>query len=382
MRFKSAFLLYLVIPLILTANDQKQAIAILDLEGKGVSQTDANSITDRIRHELFQTGEFRVLEREVMEEILSEQGFQLAGCISSECAVEAGRMLGVKKMIAGSVNLVGNLYSIYLRMIDVETGEMVATASADCECPIELVVVKSTKEVVADLVETSSPALKETPDKVEISNFDNFFNEESDNLPVFESVNKGIIDTSKANKQKLWGLKVGYNRAFFYRGRGGRRDIGTFCIGGFYIFQKNDKFALQAEVFAIGKGTDYSNIKLDLIYVEFPVLAKFLLKKKGNTRYNFSAGPYFAINSRSLYYIDEDYFSDYNYYHDDTNVLDFGYVLSFGIEFMAGKEIISIELRGSSGLVPVYDFKSSTPTYGLSGNERNSVISLITGFYI
>ena len=149
----------------------KTTIAILDLEGKGVSQTDANSITDRIRHELFQTGEFRVLEREVMEDILSEQGFQLAGCTSSECAVEAGRILGVEKMVAGSVNLVGNLYSIYLRMIAVETGEMVATASADCECPIEQVVVKSTKDVVGKLLDwqpaSSEPIVlrRSTPDK-------------------------------------------------------------------------------------------------------------------------------------------------------------------------------------------------------------------------
>ena len=137
---------------IMTLAQNKTPIAILDLEASGISNAEAVSLTNRIRHELFQTGIYRVMERAAMEEVLNEQGFQLTGCTSSECAVQAGRILGVNTMMAGSVDKAGRLYSIYLRMIDVETGEILKTASADCECPIEEVVVKTTKEVVAELV--------------------------------------------------------------------------------------------------------------------------------------------------------------------------------------------------------------------------------------
>ncbi len=104
----------------------------MDLQALGVSQYEAQSITNRIRHELFQTKEYTVLERESMEEILKEQGLQMTVCTTSECIIRAGRILGVQLMIAGSLDKLGNLYTINLRLIDVETGEVTATAKVDC----------------------------------------------------------------------------------------------------------------------------------------------------------------------------------------------------------------------------------------------------------
>ncbi|MBC8278773.1 MAG: hypothetical protein H8E46_11120 [FCB group bacterium] len=56
--------------------------------------------------------------------------------------------MGVEKMVAGSVNKLGRLYTLFLRMIDVESGEIIASSSIDCECEIEEVAVKSTKEAI------------------------------------------------------------------------------------------------------------------------------------------------------------------------------------------------------------------------------------------
>ena len=69
-------------------------IAVLDMEKEGVSEQEASYLTRRIRHELFLTGQYTLLERAAMEEILTEQGFQLTGCTSSECAVQAGQLHG------------------------------------------------------------------------------------------------------------------------------------------------------------------------------------------------------------------------------------------------------------------------------------------------
>jgi len=136
----------------------KTTTAILDLQATGVSQTEAISLSNMIRHEIFMTGTHKVLERESMEEIAKEQGFQLAGCTSSECAVEAGKILGVQRMVAGSIDKVGNMYIINLRMIDVQSGEITAMASTHSQRSIEEVVINSTKEVVRNLVgEKTSP---------------------------------------------------------------------------------------------------------------------------------------------------------------------------------------------------------------------------------
>ena len=75
---------------------QSTTIAVLEFEGKGVSQSDASNLTDRLRDELFKTGTYVVLERGKMEEVLKEQGLQQTGICDTECAVEVGRLLGVR----------------------------------------------------------------------------------------------------------------------------------------------------------------------------------------------------------------------------------------------------------------------------------------------
>ena len=151
MRISSAILIILFIVSAILGAD-KATIAVLDLETSGVSTLEADYLTRRIRHELFQTDKYKVLERAAMEEILTEQGFQLTGCTSSECAVQAGQLLGVQYMVAGSVGKIGSLYTIFLRLIDVESGEITASATADCRGSIEEVATNTTTEAVAKLL--------------------------------------------------------------------------------------------------------------------------------------------------------------------------------------------------------------------------------------
>lgn len=122
-------------------------IAVLELDPVGISKNETKIISSRLRIDLFNTNFFTVLEREKMEDILTEQGFQLSGCTSDECVLEAGQLLGVKKIVAGSIGKVGNLFTISIRLIDVETGEVIKTATEDCLCGIEDVLTKSVKNV-------------------------------------------------------------------------------------------------------------------------------------------------------------------------------------------------------------------------------------------
>lgn len=106
-------------------------IAIIDFNGNGVSQNEAIALTDRLRTELFETGYFTVIERELMYEILLEQGFQQSGCITTECVVEVGKLIGVEQIISGSISKVGNIYTISSRIVSIETGEIIKTATHD-----------------------------------------------------------------------------------------------------------------------------------------------------------------------------------------------------------------------------------------------------------
>ncbi|HMA62126.1 MAG TPA: CsgG/HfaB family protein [bacterium] len=108
-------------------------IAVLQLLPKNVSKGDASALTDRLAIEMVRTGNFTVIERERLDAILDEQGFQLSGCTSNECAVEIGRMANVEQVVAGSVSKVGSVYSIAARIVGVESGEILHIATFDYE---------------------------------------------------------------------------------------------------------------------------------------------------------------------------------------------------------------------------------------------------------
>ena len=83
-------------------------IGVLDLDANGVEDYEARAIAERLRIYLGRTQVFQVIERNQMENIMEEMGFQFSGaCDTDECVVQVGRMLGASKMVAGSVSRVG-----------------------------------------------------------------------------------------------------------------------------------------------------------------------------------------------------------------------------------------------------------------------------------
>jgi hypothetical protein len=134
------------------AAPEREAIAVLELDGTDFTESERQTLTDRLRLELAMTGRFRVLERERMSSILKEQGFSNAGCTSTECAVEVGRLLNVRTIVAGRVGRIGSVHSLSLRMIDVESGEIGKTAVKDCRCALEDVLMSVIRETVGELV--------------------------------------------------------------------------------------------------------------------------------------------------------------------------------------------------------------------------------------
>ena len=141
----------------LYAQNSKTNIAVLDLDPTGIAKPDAEFLSDRLRNELFETGKFQVIEREKMNEILTEQGFQQSGCTSVECAVEIGQLLNVGIMTAGNIGKIEDLYSISIRMIDVETGAIVKTATRDFEGKLSEVLTDVIPEIAVELASYQSP---------------------------------------------------------------------------------------------------------------------------------------------------------------------------------------------------------------------------------
>ncbi len=129
-------------------------IAILDFQGIGVSAQEAMVLTNRLATKMVALGAYQVIERGQMEQILQEQDFQLTGCTTSECAVEIGQLIGAQQMLAGSFGKLGTVYTIDMKIIDVETGRILHTTSYDIEGSINLLLTEGLEEAVRRITNT------------------------------------------------------------------------------------------------------------------------------------------------------------------------------------------------------------------------------------
>ena len=154
----------------------KQTVALLEFEGRGISQLEAKTLTDRLMSEMVNTDAVIMVERNQMDEILNEQGFQQSGCTSSECAAEVGALLGVQNMVSGSFGKLGNSYTIDAKMFSVETGATIRTVSKTYKGPVdnlltvievvgwEIVGLKAPQDKL-DILAAADPALAASPKK-------------------------------------------------------------------------------------------------------------------------------------------------------------------------------------------------------------------------
>jgi TolB-like protein len=124
------------------AQAKKTTIAVMSFKGSsGITQDESDLLTDRLRVELFNTGKVEVMEREQMQAILKEQGFQKSGaCTDEGCMVEMGEILGVQKLITGSIGKIGSLYLVNARVIDIKTAKISRSVSEDVKGSLENVV--------------------------------------------------------------------------------------------------------------------------------------------------------------------------------------------------------------------------------------------------
>ncbi len=134
-------------------SSQPLSIGVLDLDPVGVSDSESRAITQRLRYYLGQDDAFEIIERNQMESILNEIGFQSSGAANSdESVVQVGQILGVSRMVAGSITRVGTIYSIQIRIMEPASSRIEHTAIADAE-GIEAVLQIATRKIAEELAD-------------------------------------------------------------------------------------------------------------------------------------------------------------------------------------------------------------------------------------
>lgn len=123
-----------------SAQGNVYTIGVLDLDQAGVSKTEAKVLSDELRFhiaKILRSDDYRqsgfdtyeIVERTEMEKILDEYEFQFSGCVSDSCAVELGKMMQLDRMVLGSVGLIGQTYTVSIRMIAIRTAKSIAIAN-------------------------------------------------------------------------------------------------------------------------------------------------------------------------------------------------------------------------------------------------------------
>lgn len=145
-----------------TTAKKKQRIAILDFQNKGgVSAEEASIISQRVRAYLSQSNEYEILERQEVQSLLREQGFQqsLYTQCEEDCADRIGKLLNADALVMGGVSHIGPLYVISARLVDLDKGTIVKEVFADCACELQTVLSTSTQAIAQQLL----PGQKRVP---------------------------------------------------------------------------------------------------------------------------------------------------------------------------------------------------------------------------
>ena len=157
--------------------ETKPSAAVMDLEPKeGISAGVVSSISDYLRTQLVNTGKIDIVTRENMDQILKEQKFQLSGCTSQECIIEAGKLMGVRKMFTGSIGKVGTTYIVNLKIINVESGKIEKAETEECASCAEEALLVSIRNIANKITggqvqpEVSSEVEKEISRLMEMLN--------------------------------------------------------------------------------------------------------------------------------------------------------------------------------------------------------------------
>src|SRR5262245_60190007 len=99
-------------------------IAVLPIELAGYADEDLTVIRQNWRNMVesgFLENSFRVVDRDVVDNILKEQHFQRSGVVNTTTSVEVGKILGINLVLMGTVRVLasdGSKFHVQLRIVN------------------------------------------------------------------------------------------------------------------------------------------------------------------------------------------------------------------------------------------------------------------------
>jgi cysteine synthase len=112
----------------------RQTVAVMAAQIKSTQSSQGNSYADYavedLEYNLVNAG-FRLVDRQQLERIRSEQSFQMSGDVADDSAVNIGKMAGANAVITIGVNYTDGSGRLTLKALDVQTAEIIIMARQD-----------------------------------------------------------------------------------------------------------------------------------------------------------------------------------------------------------------------------------------------------------
>jgi len=115
-------------------------LAVLPMSDKGGAGQLSEIIADKLVTSLVGFQRYRIIERSQMDKVLKEQKFGLSDLVDPSSAAKLGRLAGVDCLVIGSAWVSNAIMDLNTRLVDTETGEVLATRAGHCSSsnPIEM----------------------------------------------------------------------------------------------------------------------------------------------------------------------------------------------------------------------------------------------------
>ena len=110
----------------------KTTVAVVefaDLEGNVTNF--GRFMAEELITRLHETEKFKVIERQLLNQVIKEQKLTLSGIVDPASAKQLGRVLGVDAIVSGSITDLGKTLRVNARLISTETGEIFAVAAKE-----------------------------------------------------------------------------------------------------------------------------------------------------------------------------------------------------------------------------------------------------------
>ena len=110
----------------------KKKVAVIEFSDlRGNVSEFGKYLAEELITRLFITRKFEVIERRLLNKVLSEQKLSLSDLIDPDSIVDLGKILGVDAIVSGTITDLGKSLKVNARIISTETGSVFAVAATE-----------------------------------------------------------------------------------------------------------------------------------------------------------------------------------------------------------------------------------------------------------